>query len=86
MLGWLQPRQNFDLIQKAFCKFRRIPQIRQEHFHRIAAIGNEVADFVDAAHPASADYIHYLVVTDSLTCTQVSLPSYYFAISATQPI
>jgi len=81
-----QPRQNFDLIQKAFCKFRRIPQIRQEHFHRIAAIGNEVADFVDAAHPASADYIHYLVVTGQFDLYASFASIILLRISATQPI
>ena len=61
-VGMLQARLNLDLAEEPLRQFLVGVQIRQQHLHRLDAIGDGVADLVDLAHAARAKHADNLVI------------------------
>src|SRR5260370_41914710 len=62
----IQAGQQLDFTQETSGKFFASGEIGQEDFHGLDAVGNRVADFVDAAHSAGAQFAENFVVANSL--------------------
>ena len=62
----VQRRQHADLPQKTVEQLGVALEVGQQHLHRLDTLRNDVADLVDAAHPAGAQNFKNFVIADNL--------------------
>src|SRR5882762_10527242 len=62
----IQAGEQLDFTQETSGEFFASGEIGQEDFHGLDAVGNRVADLVDAAHSAGAQFAENLVVANAL--------------------
>ena len=66
--GMLEAGQGADLGHEPGGKIGVGGEVGQKDLHRLFAVGNHVANLVDAAHAARAEGSNHFIVADALTC------------------